>query len=235
MTSFLHIENSAIIASIVQQLTAKILSGELKAGDRLPTERELAQQFKVSRSSVHQAVLRLESQGLLSIVPRRGTVVSDYRKHPTTQSLAALMNYDSVDLDASLFCDMMDTRLWLEGECARLACTKIYASTLAEMRAAVDAMAQPDADVTDLIYRFHYMLTQASGNSIYAMIFRGFEPVMRSLIERHYSLQAMDLKESVSLRYRLLEAIERKDESAATELVRRIISQGIDVLRQRYK
>lgn len=235
MAHFTQIENSAIIESIVSQLTAKILSGELKPGDKLPTERALGEKFNVSRSSVHQAILKLEGQGLLSVVPRRGTVVSDYRKYPTPGSLAALMSYSSVELDISLFSDMMDTRLWLESECARRACTNIYGTTLAQMRALVKEMALPGADVTDLIYKFHYTLTQASGNSIYAMIFRGFEPVLRALIRHHYNLQAVDIEESISLRYSLLAAIERKDEDAAASLARTIIEQGIDVLKRQYK
>lgn len=235
MTDFTQIDTIAIIDSIAAQITAKILSGELKAGDKLPAERELAEKLGVSRSSVHQAILRLEGQGLLSIAPRKGTVVSDYRKHPTPQSLTALMSYNSIDLEASLFSDMMDTRLWLESECARLACSKIYPSTLEQMRSLVDAMKLPDSDLTDLIYKFHYALTRASGNSLYAMIFRGFEPVIRSLIGRHYNLQAVDLQESVSLRYELLEAIEQKDEERAIETITSILRQGVNVLKQRYE
>ncbi len=235
MSTYNPINDDSIIESIAQQLTAKIFSGELKAGDRLPTERDLAEKLGVSRSSVHQAVMKLEGQGLLSVVPRRRTVVNDFRKRPTTQSLEALMNYTSIDLDKSLFSDMMDTRLWLESECARCACTNIYETTLLEMRQAVDAMKEPGADLPDLMYGFHYRLTQASGNSLYAMIFRGFEPVIRSLIERHYSLQLGDLQESVELRYRLLDAIERKDPSEASDLVCKIIKQGINVLSERYQ
>ena len=79
----------------VQALLEKILSGDLQVGDWLPPERDLAEQMGISRSSVNQAILQLSSQGFLEIVPRRGTVVRDYRKQPTPQSLAAVMTYGS--------------------------------------------------------------------------------------------------------------------------------------------
>lgn len=228
-------ENNSISDAVGRELLNRILSGELKAGAHLPTEREIAEHFGVSRGSVHQAIVRLEMQGFVSIVPRHGTVVNNYRKYPTPQSLEALMSSDSLELDLSLFDDMMDTRLWLESECARRACTHIFDSTLNEMQDIVDHLTEPGADLTELVYSFHYKLTQASGNSVYAMIFRGFEPVLRSMIHHHYSVRAEDINFTAAMRQKLLDHIRAKDEDAAAECVCGIIMQGIDVLRERYR
>lgn len=227
-------ENNSISDAVGKELLSRILSGELRAGSHLPTEREMAEHFGVSRASVHQAIVRLQLQGFVSIVPRHGTVVNDFRKYPTPQSLEALMSSDSLELDRSLFDDMMDTRLWLEAECARRACTHIFDSTLSEMQDIVDRLTKPGADLTDLVYSFHYKLTQASGNSVYAMIFRGFEPVLRSMIHHHYSVRAEDISFTAAMRQELLDLIRAKDENAAAECVCAIITQGIDVLRERY-
>ncbi len=237
MPSFKRIESNSVIESIEAQMMAKIFSGELQPGQKLPTERELAEQFGVSRSSVHQAFLTLEHHGLISFVPRRGSLVNDYRNHPTPGSLEMLMRYGSFDLDHALFTDMMDTRLWLESECARRACTHIYPKTLQKMKGMLVQMEDPQKsldELTDLIYQFHYKLSQASGNSLYAMLFRGFEVGIRSLVRQHYSLKMEDLSESVILRRQLLDAIEAKDAHSASALVCRIINQGVDVLKARY-
>lgn len=226
--------NNSISSGISAELLGKILSGELKPGLHLPTEREIAAKMGVSRSSVHQAIVDLEVQGFVSIVPRHGTVVNDFRKYPTPQSLGALMSSDSLELDRSLFDDMMDTRLWLESECARRACSHIYDSTIDEMQEKVRQMACPGADLTDLIYTFHYKLTQASGNSLYAMIFRGFEPVLRKMIAHHYSVKPEDIASSAAMSQELIDCIRRKDENAAAECVCAIIRQGINVLEERY-
>ena len=227
-------KNDSVAAKAAKELLSKILSGELKAGLYLPTERDMAEQMGISRASVHQALLELELQGFVSIIPRHGTVVKDFRKQPTPQSLEALMSSDSLELDRSLFDDMMDTRLWLESECARRACTHIYDSTLSEMRRLVQVMTKPGADISDTVYRFHYRLVQASGNSLYSMIFRGFEPVLRNMIHHHYSVRPEDIESSAAMRSELLDYIEAKNEEKAAECVCAIIRQGISVLEERY-
>lgn len=114
MVSFEKLDSASLIDSIRGALLGKILSGELRPGDRLPAERDMAAQLGVSRSSLHHAVLQLETQGFLKIEPRRGTVVADYRKHPTPSSLSALVGYGSLEIDEPLFHDFMDARIWLE-------------------------------------------------------------------------------------------------------------------------
>ncbi len=230
---FDKVNSRSLMDSVVQFLLGKILSGELKAGDRLAPEREIAEQLGVSRSCVHLAILELAGKGFLESIPRQGTVVCDYRKHPTPGSLPLLMSYGSVDLGKDLFSDMMETRLLLETEAARLACSNIYESTFQQMQDILEQLSQPDADATDLLYRFHYHLVQASGNSIYSMIFRGFEPVLRSLIALHYS-DTVDLPESIRRHRSLLDAIRAKDETLAAQLAREIITQGITAIRPNY-
>ena len=218
----------------VQEILTKILSGELKPGDRLPPERELAEAMGISRSSVNHGIMELETMGFLTITPRRGTIVNDYRRHPTPQSLAAVMRYSSVQMEEALFSDLMDTRLLIEVESARLACTNIYDTTVEKMRKLVEELTQEPEDPTEILYRFHYLLTAASGNSVYSMIYRGFETVLCTLIRQHYSMRSQDIKESVRLHGELLDAIIRKDEKASQELARQILTQGITVLQERY-
>ena len=232
--AFDKVNSSSLTESVVHVLLGKILSGDLKAGDWLLPEREIAKEMGVSRSSVHLGVLELVEKGFLKTVPRRGTVVCDYRKHPTPGSLTLLMSYGSVDLEKELFSDMMETRLLLETESARLACDHIYETTFQEMQDIVKALGQADADVTDLLYGFHYRLVQASGNSIYSMIFRGFEPVLRSLIALHYNEPSADLPESIQRHQALLEAIRAKEETLAAQLAREIIAQGITAIEPQY-
>ena len=234
MAEFGKISAPSLKEICVQAILGKILSGELKPGDRLPAERELAEAMGISRSSVNHGIMELENMGFLTITPRRGTVVNDYRTHPTPQSLAAVMRYSSVEMEKSLFSDLMATRLLIEGESARLACHNVYDTTLTKMQKLVDELAREPEDPTDILYRFHYLLTAASGNTIYSMIYRGFETVICTLIRQHYSMRAEDIKESVRLHQQLLDAIAEKKEQAAKELACRIITQGITVLQERY-
>ncbi|MDO4493982.1 MAG: GntR family transcriptional regulator [Clostridia bacterium] len=215
----------------MQALLGKILSGHLKPGDRLPAERELSEQLGVSRSSVNHAVMELATLGFVEIVPRRGTVVRDYRKHPTPQSLAAVMSYGSFELDAELFNDLMSFRRLVETECARLACENIYETTYNEMAELVERFAAGEGDLAENLYGFHYRLTQASGNLMYSMIFSGFEPLIRTLIARHYMLRSADTGE-LAERYRaLLAAISAHDAPLAERLIGEILERGVSALR----
>lgn len=234
MSGFEKISAPSLKEVCVQAILEKILSGELKPGTRLPAERDMAEAMQISRSSVHHGILELESMGFLTITPRRGTIVNDYRRHPTPQSLAAVMGYSSAEMEQSLFSDLMATRLLIEGESARLACENIYDTTLEKMERLVEDLYKEPEDPTDILYRFHYLLTAASGNSIYAMIYRGFESVLCTLIRKHYSMRSEDIRESARMHRQLLEAIRRKDPGEAEALARSIITQGISVLRERY-
>ncbi|MBR5474910.1 MAG: FadR family transcriptional regulator [Lachnospiraceae bacterium] len=218
-----------------QALLTKILSGELKIGEWLPSERDLSEQMGISRSTLHQSILDLESKGFLVVVPRRGTQVRDYQKNPTPLALATLMRYGSIDFEKKLFYDMMDTRLWLETECARCACTNIYDTTAAEMRELILEMRADNPDKANAIYLFHYKLVQASGNSVYSMIFRGFEHAIRTLIQKHYDQRPQDILEAAEQHQVLLDAVLAKDECRAQACVRKIISLGICVVREKYE
>ena len=225
---------SSVKDAFLAEMLRRILSGELKPGERLPNERELAARMGISRTSVNHGILELESMGFVEIQPRQGTVVTDYRKYQTPQTLAALMNYGSIELDHPLFRDLMDTRRLLEKECARLACTQAYPATLDKMQCQVGRMLAGPEFAADAQYLFHYELMKASGNSVYSMIFRGFEPLLRALIAQHYAVVPEDWRAAAEQHGQLLAALRAHDEAQAVLLVGRILDHGIGVLEKSY-
>jgi len=235
MSLFNKLSAPSLSDAATQALLTKILSGELNIGDSLPPERDLADQMGISRSTLHQAVLDLESKGFLSILPRRGIIVRDYRKNPTPLTLDTLMRHGSNQWEKNLFYDLTDTRLMLESECALRACTHIYDSTAKEMQELICQMTLDNPDMADTIYQFHYKLTQASGNSIYSMIFRGFETLLHTLIKQHYDLRPQDIEASALAHQHLLDAILNNDPDSAIQYARQIIEQGICVVEDLHK
>lgn len=95
--------------SIAEQLKSKILSGVLKPGDKLPAERELVDQLKVSRPSVREALLKLEAQGLIYSRQGEGTFVLDALSTTITNPLANLLKDNPQALS-----DVMECRHGLE-------------------------------------------------------------------------------------------------------------------------
>jgi len=78
----------------VEQLENLILSGKLSIGEKLPSERELADSMQVSRSVVNAGLAEIADKGFLEIVPRSGTYVADYRKKGKLDTLISIMKFN---------------------------------------------------------------------------------------------------------------------------------------------
>ena len=82
-------------ATVTEQLEARILgrilSGELKRGEKLPTENMLAEKMCISKSAVHIGLKNLERSGFLRISPRHGTFVADYGETGNIDTFTALL------------------------------------------------------------------------------------------------------------------------------------------------
>ena len=70
----------------VQQIEEKILSGELPVGSKMPPEREMAEQMKVSRAVVNGGINELRRKGFLEVLPRQGTYVADFSRNGNLQT-----------------------------------------------------------------------------------------------------------------------------------------------------
>lgn len=84
---FQKISTPSLKDLFVKELENKILSGELKVGDKLPSERELASSMQVSRAVVNAGIAELEQKGFLIIKPRIGTFVENFYKNGTLEIL----------------------------------------------------------------------------------------------------------------------------------------------------
>src|SRR5205809_6632625 len=85
------IKSTRIYEEIVRQVKQLIAEGRFKSGDRLPPERELAEKFVVSRTSVREALRTLESLGLIDIRPGEGTFVREVSIDALVEPLALLL------------------------------------------------------------------------------------------------------------------------------------------------
>ena len=81
------VQASRLYQQIVEQIEQSIVAGELKPGDQLPAERDLAQRFGVSRTAVREAVKALREKGLVEAYPGRGTFIMDGTSRAIRQGL----------------------------------------------------------------------------------------------------------------------------------------------------
>src|SRR6267143_4630716 len=123
------VRTSRLYEQIVQQIEESILKGDLKPGDQLPAERELAQRFGVSRTAVREAVKALREKGLVEAFSGRGTFITDGTTQAVRQSLDLMVRIGQQEGSAHL----AELRLILEPEIAALAASRIEEQLLSTM------------------------------------------------------------------------------------------------------
>lgn len=109
----------------IQQLETMILSGKLPVGEKLPAERELAETMQVSRAVINAGIAELARKGFLTIKPRVGTFVADYRRNGTIDTLISIMNYNGGILRDDEIRSILELRLGLDSLAINLCIPKI--------------------------------------------------------------------------------------------------------------
>jgi DNA-binding FadR family transcriptional regulator len=211
-----------------------ILSGKLSIGEKLPSERELALRLGVSRPIVHDGLMDLVSKGLVSMKPRVGTVVNDYRREGSLAILTSLVNYNNGRLDSRLFESMLEMRMLIEVETARLAALRRTEEQLEALydllRAEEDAGSEAIGGIAEIDFGFHHLIAMATGNFVYPLLLNSFRQVYTSLSRRFFSDPGV-LSVVFGFHRDLVAAIEGKDEKMAAEIMRGLLVHGRDRLK----
>ena len=160
-----RIQFSRLYEQIVEQIEQLILDGKLHPGDQLPSERELAEQFNVSRTAVREAVKALREKGLVEIEAGRGTFIT----HGVSKALRHSLDWMVRSGDGNRLADLVQVRYILEPEIAALAAEMATDSDIESLERLVtvmdDAMASADVYVeADL--EFHLALAGATQNQL---------------------------------------------------------------------
>src|ERR1700675_2646158 len=217
------VKTSRLFEQIVQQVEDSILKGQLKPGDQLPAERDLAQRFGVSRTAVREAVKTLREKGLVEAYSGRGTFVTNGTSQAIRQSLDLMIRINQQDGSANL----AELRLVLEPEIAGLAAPRIEEQLLTTMREAVAAMDRnlhdPEAYVeADL--DFHLALAEAVGNPLILSLLDSIVGLLREQRSRIFSGDGGPERGQFHHK-RILQAIERRDPDAARDAMRAHLEQ----------
>ncbi|HLA42583.1 MAG TPA: FadR/GntR family transcriptional regulator [Aggregatilineales bacterium] len=171
---------SRLYEQVINQIEALIQEGKLRAGDRLPAERELSEQFGVSRTVVREAVKALREKGLVQIQPGKGTYITDGTSEVMRQSISLMVKIDQRKGLANL----MQVREMLEPEIAAIAARYAAAEELEEMKSAIEAMDEALEDAEAYIeadQQFHHTLAKAANNEL---ILRLIDPIVDLLREQ---------------------------------------------------
>ena len=212
-------------SQVARMISDEILGGRFQVGERLPTERELAETFGVSRNVVREAIARLTFEG--TVEPRQGSGVFVIGTH----AISALRLDAEMLRDRSLFSNLFELRSILESEAAGLAAARRGRKHLAAIKVALERLydSQGTPQSVDADLEFHRTIALAS-NNVYVAVFVNF-------ISEHVRASIAQANERVDVASRerinkeehaaIYEAIKTKDTERARESMRRHIGKAM--------
>ena len=220
------VRTSRLYEQIVQQIEESIVKGDLKPGDQLPAERELALRFGVSRTAVREAVKALREKGLVEAYSGRGTFITDGTSQAVRQSLDLMVKIGQGDGSNHL----AEVRAILEPEIAALGAARIQDPELATMREAVAVMdgatQDPDAYIeADL--DFHLALAEAAANPLILSLLDSIVGLLREQRLRIFRVPGGPERGQVHHK-RILDAVEKRDAEKARQAMREHLEQVRD-------
>ena len=230
---FKKMEVQSLKAQFIAQIEGMIVSGKLLPGERLPPERELAKQVGVSRSIVNSGLLDLAAKGFLTMVPRKGTFIADFRNEGTLGILTTLLHHLGEEMDEQLFFDTNLTRQVLEVESARAAAKNRSPEDIEALSELIQK-ARQTKDAQDLIslnIGFHHRIAIASGNMVLCLLLRSFEDVVSSILRYFFNIPGARERSSASHEH-LLEKIRQGDPEGAAEAAKKIFTDSERIVRE---
>ena len=210
-------------SSIAANLRDEILRGQYRCGERLPSERDLAQRYGVHRSTIREAFKRLEQLGVASIQPGGARVAPI--EEASLDVIAHLLALDTPP-DPEILDQALEAMSGFRAMAARLGAERADASQRTRMIAILDAMMQPelgDEERADLVTELGDCFVEASGNMVLRLMRRGLWPP-RARVAAGYSLFSIppDRAEVESHLSSLARAIGEADGATASEAVYRL-------------
>jgi GntR family transcriptional repressor for pyruvate dehydrogenase complex len=212
-------DKAPVTQTIARRLQEMIRSGELAAGQKLPSQRVLSERLSVSRPTLREALLTLETLGLVQTLPARGTFVmdpADARPTPTA------WRYD----DAYDLHDTFQSRLLIEGELCRLAAAAITPQALIQLETACasfeqswkagDLVAHVEADLD-----FHRGIAATCPNRMLASLYQTVQQLLTETQRQPIPNTAGDrMAQSIAEHHAILTALRNADGTAAERAMR---------------
>jgi len=211
------VRRNRLYEEVAKQIERVILK-KLQPGDKLPSERELAELLRVSRGSIRDAIRSLELLGLVEARQGTGTIV----RQTSTESLPNPFA-NALKRRKELVSELLDFRKMLEPPLAARAATHASPEELLEMedilRRQEERQRQGDAAVAEDA-EFHYSVALASDNSVVLKVIDILMDLLRDTRARSLQVEGRPQK-SLTGHRRILAAIKRRDAEAAKDAMRR--------------
>ncbi len=221
---------------IERRIEEGIRQKKLLPGSKLPTEKELCEQFAVSRTALREALRRLSARGLIDIRKGSGMYITELKIEDAINSLHLF--YD-LRFNSDLILQIIEVRRLFEPEVARLAAVNRTDDDIRALQKNLNELEKCNPDNTqlevDLINRFHMTLSKATSNPI---VIISLEPVysllprMRNLI---YGNIEGEKEYTIKYQKELIKAVKAKDSQKAYEASISLLERNMEIYKKYFK
>ena len=208
-------DNKELQNSIISKIKDLINFKNLEPGDKLPSERKLSEKFEVSRSSIREAIQRLEFYGLLKSIPQSGTFIANIGVIAMNGMIKDILRLEEPDFKC-----LVETRILLELKTVRLAALRRTDKDLKHIKETLDAYKKKvlngeDAVQEDLL--FHLAIAKASGNSKMNTFMLTITPEIITNFEKYHVCDKNQVVLAIDEHEEIFKAIEAQDPKLAKE------------------
>jgi DNA-binding FadR family transcriptional regulator len=231
------IRTTTVPAAVAEVLRRQITGGELRAGDRLPSNREFAAAFDVSMGSIREAISMLLSEGLITTRAGRGTYVAE---RATTSPMTAAGTWTGGLLEHRHLEELIEAREILELQLVTLTAQRASAVQIERIRTVFQRMqvsVTEPSSYSEADVEFHMAIAEAAGNRVLLEAMANIRALLRGELELSNAVGARrhgDLQFSVDSHRRVLDAIEAGDPERARSELFQIMRRNHDLLLSLY-
>jgi len=254
--TFKPIRKETTVYEVVKQIEDNIISGKLKIGSKLPSERQMSKLLEVSRPVVREALIILKGKGLINMIPRKGNYINDFRLNGSLPILESLISFHLDNIEPKLVESLMATRKLIESETAALAAinkreedlTKLNFIYLQEDEILKNIKNNNLTNfrleiLVDLDFSFHHLISVASGNLVYPLLLNSFKKVYTFLTSSFFNFLIKKAEENdlisienldfvIQNHKKLIESICKADSKNSKKIMIQILEHGEIFLRK---
>jgi GntR family transcriptional repressor for pyruvate dehydrogenase complex len=199
-----------------------------KPGDKLPSERDLAEEFNMSRSALREGLIRLDTLRIIECRPKSGIYLQPYGAERSIEAMV-LFAETNTPLTAAEVAQSVELRSVLETQALRLACMRRTQDDLDRLQALLadsEAAIERGESLADLDAEFHKAIVAATKNDVLLRFINVFYRMSRQRREIYFE-KPMQSKRSHAQHLALYRAIEQQDTEAGLNILRRHLK-GVD-------
>ncbi|MTI65786.1 MAG: FadR family transcriptional regulator [Firmicutes bacterium] len=220
---FKPIKNKKVYEHVIEQIQNMIIDGVLKQGDRLPSERELASQLNVSRTSIREALRSLQIIGLIESRQGEGNFIKENIDETLFEPLSIMFMFNKDKPE-----DILDLRIAIEVQAAYLAAKRVTEEDKKELENILKKLNKVEKEGNEKIRakydkEFHYKIAKITGNYFIINLLNNISSLMESFIiyAREKILKAIDDKSLLIYQHeRIYNAIITNDSEKAASYMR---------------